>query len=162
MEQEAQLLTAYKMYRDLREPAKALVDTAKLNAAISALADQLATKADSLIDAIGEVTIQSGPAIRAARSYYDDLPDAVKAKVTKLAVLEAAEAKFVELRKANPSDEQDDTTDPAPKNNTLIFVIIAAAAVVVIAAAAVAVTLIHKKKAASTEEKPDSQENSEE
>lgn len=162
MEQEAQLLTACKMYRDLREPAKALVDTTKLNAAISALADQLAAKADSLIDAIGEVTIQSGPAIRAARSYYDDLPDAVKAKVTKLAVLEAAEAKFVELRKANPSDEQDDTTDPAPKNNTLIFVIIAAAAVVVIAAAAVAVILIHKKKAASTEEKPDSQENNEE
>ena len=147
MEQEAQLLTVYKMYRDLREPAKALVDATKLNNAISALADQLAAKADSLIDAIGEVTTLSGPAIRAARSYYDDLPDAVKAKVTKLSVLEAAEAKFAALRKANPSGKQDGTTDPAPKNNTLIIVIIAVAAVVVIGAAVVAVILIRKKKA---------------
>ena len=133
----------------MREPAKALVDATKLNNAISALADQLAAKADSLIDAIGEVTLQSGPAIRAARSYYDDLPDAVKAKVTKLSVLEAAEAKFAALRKANPSGKQDGTTDPAPapKNNTLIIVIIAVAAVVVIGAAVVAVILIRKKKA---------------
>lgn len=152
MEHEMQVLTAYWMYSDLPEDVKALVDTTKLDAAISALADGLAAKADQLIDAIGEVTLQSEKAIRAARDYYDGLPDGAKAKVTKLSVLEAAEEKIAELKAANPTFKPDPepAPAPAPKNNTVLIVVIAAAAVLV--AAGVVVFVVLRKKKSKTEE----------
>ena len=146
-----QVLTAYWMYSDLPEDVKALVNTDKLNAAISALTDGLAAKADQLIDAIGEVKIQSEKAIRAARDYYDGLPAAAQEKVTKLAVLEAAEEKIAELKAANPTFKPDPepAPAPAPKNNTVLIVVIAAAAVLV--AAGVVVFVVLRKKKSKTE-----------
>ena len=150
MEHEMQVLTAYWMYSDLPEDVKALVNADKLNAAISALTDGLAAKADALIDAIGEVTLQSEKAIRAARDYYDSLPDGAKAKVTKLAVLEAAEEKIAELKAANPTFKSEPAPAPAPKNNTVLIIVIVAA-VVLAAAAVVTLVLIRKKKATGGE-----------
>jgi len=150
MEHEMQVLTAYWMYSDLPENVKALVNADKLNAAISALAVGLAAKADALIDAIGEVKIQSELAIRAARDYYDGLPAAAQEKVTKLAVLEAAEEKIAELKAANPTFKSEPAPAPAPKNNTVLIVVIVAA-VVLAAAAVVTLVLIRKKKATGGE-----------
>jgi len=160
MENEAQVMNVYKMYCNLLEITREKVDTQKLDAALAALADPQAAEADRLIDAIGEVTLQSEAAIKAARSYYDALPEATKAKVTKLAVLEAAEATLLELRIADadpskpPVEDPGQTPDPGlenENNNTMTIVIIAAVAVVLIAGAVVALVLIRKKKSCTEE-----------
>ena len=66
--------------------------------AVEASADKKAAKAvDALIEAIGEVTLESEPAIIAARAAYEDLTAEQKALVTKLAALEAAEAAYKAL-----------------------------------------------------------------
>jgi len=151
MENEEQFVAAYKMYLDLSEDAKALVNADKLTGAAETMNPQLAAKADALIDAIGEVTLEKEAAIREARNYYNYLPEPAKALVTKLSVLEDAEDKLFELKQPTPPVTPPPLSDPdptpAPKNNTLTIVIIAVAAVVVIAAAVVAVILIRKKKA---------------
>ena len=131
VENEAQIINLLAMYNDLIDSTKAMVNAEKLNAAASALEVQQAAKADALIDAIGKVTKKSGGAIAAARSYYDSLPDGAKAKVTKLSVLEAAEAKLAKLLNGG---------------NTTVIVIVAVAAVVLIAGAATALVVIRKKK----------------
>ena len=62
--------------------------------------DEEAAKAvDALIDAIGEVTLEKEDAITAARKAHDELSDAAKALVTKLATLTAAETKLAQLKK---------------------------------------------------------------
>lgn len=58
-----------------------------------------ATKADQAISEIGVVTLESGELIAHAREVYDDCTDDVKACVTKLADLEAAEERLSELQK---------------------------------------------------------------
>ncbi len=63
-----------------------------------------AAAVDSKIDAIGEVTLESESKITEARTAYNTLTDAQKALVTKLPVLEAAEAKLTEL-KQNTADK---------------------------------------------------------
>jgi len=146
MENEEQFVAAYKMYLDLSEEAKALVNADKLTGAAETMNPQLAAKADALIDAIGEVTLEKEAAIREARNYYNYLPEPAKALVTKLSVLEDAEDKLFELKQPKPTPDPKPTPEPAPKNNTLTVVIIAVAAAVVIAAAVVAVILIRKKK----------------
>jgi hypothetical protein len=145
MENEEQVLSAYRMYSDLTEMAKAQVDATKLNDALRALETGLAAKADSLIDAIGEVTLNSELAIREARNYYDALPDGAKAKVTKLSVLEAAEERIAALKKENPTFKN--LGDPGnDKGGNLWLFIGIGAAVVVIVAAVVAVIVLRKKK----------------
>ena len=153
MENEKQFMEAYKMYMDLMDSTKDLVTNADaLLTAVASLEDQQAAKADGLIDAIGEVTLQKEPAILTARDYYDSLPEGAKAKVTKLSALEAAEAKLAELKQdayKNPpvaGGSQGNGTTPAPKGNTLTIVIIAVAAVAVIGAVAVVLILNKKKK----------------
>ena len=60
--------------------------------------DQIAAKGvDDLIDAIGEVTLESKDKIQAAKDAYDELNDNAKAMVTKLETLEAAIAAYEEL-----------------------------------------------------------------
>ena len=60
--------------------------------------DQAAAKVvDDLIEAIGEVTLESKEKIQTAKTAYDALTDAQKAYITKLAVLEAAIATYEEL-----------------------------------------------------------------
>ena len=61
---------------------------------------QLAAEAvDKMIDAIGEVTLESKEAVEGARAAYDALTDEGKELVTKLDTLTAAEAKLAELEK---------------------------------------------------------------
>ena len=60
-----------------------------------------AAAVDEKIDAIGDVTLESEEAIKAAREAYDALTDAQKELVTKLADLETAEKKLEELKKAD-------------------------------------------------------------
>ena len=75
----------------------------------------LAESVDALIDAIGEVTLESENAIAAARTAYDALTDAQKALVTKLSVLTAAEAKLQELKNESGSGTGNTGTDESDK-----------------------------------------------
>ena len=89
-------------YDELPEAKKALVDNyEKLTAAEEAyttLVDAAAAKAvDDLIDAIGEVTLESGDAIKAARAAYDALTDTQKELVKNYEKLLAAEELYEEL-----------------------------------------------------------------
>lgn len=89
-------------YDKLPEAKKALVDNyEKLTAAeeaYTALVDAAAAKAvDDLIDAIGEVTLESGDAIKAARAAYDALTDTQKELVKNYEELTAAEELYEEL-----------------------------------------------------------------
>ena len=89
-------------YDELPEAKKALVDNyEKLTAAeeaYTALVDAAAAKAvDDLIDAIGEVTLDSGDAIDAARAAYDALTDTQKELVKNYEKLLAAEELYEEL-----------------------------------------------------------------
>ena len=89
-------------YDELPEAKKALVDNyEKLTAAeeaYTAMVDAAAAKAvDDLIDAIGEVTLESGDAIKAARAAYDALTDTQKELVKNYEKLLAAEELYEEL-----------------------------------------------------------------
>ena len=56
--------------------------------------------AQEKINAIGEVTLESEEDIKTARAAYDALPEEIKAVVSNLDVLTAAEAKYAELKAA--------------------------------------------------------------
>ena len=58
-----------------------------------------AEKADELILAIGEVTLDSESTILAAKMYYDTLTDAQKAKVENYSILESALVAVDSLKK---------------------------------------------------------------
>jgi hypothetical protein len=125
------------MYNDLRDGAKAMVTNAdKLTSAANAALKVQAEKVDSMIDAIGTVTLESESAIVAARNAYEALSQEAKVQVTKLSVLEAAEARLAEL-KANPD---------AGNGSMIVIIVVIAAVVVVAAAAAVLVIVVRKKK----------------
>ena len=103
-------------YDKLPEAKKALVDNyEKLTAAeeaYTALVDAAAAKAvDDLIDAIGEVTLESGDAIKAARAAYDELPEAKKALVDNYEKLTAAEEAYTALVDAAAAKAVDDLID---------------------------------------------------
>ena len=93
---------AREAYDALTDTQKELVKNyEKLTAAeetYAALVDAAAAKAvDDLIDAIGEVTVDSGDAITAAREAYDALTDAQKELVENYEKLLAAEELYKEL-----------------------------------------------------------------
>ena len=94
---------AKKLLPDVEEKlAKAEADYKK--AVADAAQDQAdrdaAAAVDAKIEAIGTVTLEKESLITAARSAYEGLSDAAKDYVTKLGVLEAAEAKLNELKNA--------------------------------------------------------------
>lgn len=94
---------AKKLLPDAEEKlAKAEADYKK--AVADAAQDQAdrdaAAAVDAKIEAIGTVTLEKEGLITAARSAYEGLSDAAKEHVTKLGVLEAAEAKLNELKNA--------------------------------------------------------------
>lgn len=97
---------AKKLLPDAEEKlAKAEADYKKVLAdAAQDQADRDAAAAvDAKIEAIGTVTLEKEGLITAARSAYEGLSDAAKDHVTKLGVLEAAEAKLNELKNARGS-----------------------------------------------------------
>ena len=103
-------------YDELPEAKKALVDNyEKLTAAeeaYTALVDAAAAKAvDDLIDAIGEVTLESGDAIKAARAAYDALTDTQKELVKNYEELTAAEEAYANLVDAAAAKAVDDLID---------------------------------------------------
>ena len=103
-------------YDKLPEAKKALVDNyEKLTAAeeaYTALVDAAAAKAvDDLIDAIGEVTLESGDAIKAARAAYDALTDTQKELVKNYEELTAAEEAYTNLVDAAAAKAVDDLID---------------------------------------------------
>ena len=103
-------------YDKLPEAKKALVDNyEKLTAAeeaYTALVDAAAARAvDDLIDAIGEVTFESGDAIKAARAAYDALTDTQKELVKNYEKLTAAEETYAALVDAAAAKAVDDLID---------------------------------------------------
>ena len=103
-------------YDKLPDAKKALVDNyEKLTAAeeaYTALVDATAAKAvDDLIDAIGEVTLESGDAIKAARAAYDALTDTQKELVKNYEELTAAEEAYTNLVDAAAVKAVDDLID---------------------------------------------------
>ena len=103
-------------YDKLPEAKKVLVDNyEKLTAAeeaYTALVDAAAAKAvDDLIDAIGEVTADSGDAIKAARAAYDALTDTQKELVKNYEELTAAEEAYTNLVDAAAAKAVDDLID---------------------------------------------------
>ena len=81
----------------------------KLTAAEARLTDLKAARAvDDLIDAIGEVTLESEEAIAAARAAYEALTEAQKAEVKSYDKLTAAEARLADLKAAKPVDDMID------------------------------------------------------
>ena len=103
-------------YDKLPEAKKVLVDNyEKLTAAeeaYTALVDAAAAKAvDDLIDAIGEVTLESGDAIKAARAAYDALTDTQTELVKNYEKLTAAEEAYTALVDAAAAKAVDDLID---------------------------------------------------
>ena len=103
-------------YDKLPEAKKVLVDNyEKLTAAeeaYTALVDAAAAKAvDDLIDAIGEVTLESGDAIKAARAAYDALTDTQKELVKNYEKLTAAVDAYSALGDAAAAKAVDDLID---------------------------------------------------
>lgn len=96
---EEAIVAARAAYEALTEAQQAQVTNYdKLTAAEARLTDLKAAKAvDDLIDAIGEVTLESEEAIAAARAAYEALTEAQKAEVKSYDKLTAAEAAYARL-----------------------------------------------------------------
>ena len=92
---EAAVVAAEEAYAALTDEQQALVSNyADLVAARKAVNEAKADKVEKLIDAIGEVTYNSGDAIAAAEEAYAALTDEQKALVDNYDVLVAAIAKY--------------------------------------------------------------------
>ena len=83
--------------------------------------DKAAEDAESIIDAIGKVTLDSEKAIKEARDTYDALPDAAKKKVNNYKTLTDAEKQLSDLKKAasgtdNNASSKKNTNATSTKN----------------------------------------------
>ena len=107
---EEAITAARAAYEALTEAQKAQVTNYdKLTAAEARLTDLKAAKAvDDMIDAIGEVTLESEEAIAAARAAYEALTEAQQAEVKSYDKLTAAEARLADLKAAKPVDDMID------------------------------------------------------
>ena len=110
LESEEAIAAARAAYEALTEAQKAEAKSYdKLTAAEARLADLKAAKpVDDMIDAIGEVTLDSESAIQAARAAYDALTEEQKAEVKNYDVLTAAEARLADLKAAKAVDDMID------------------------------------------------------
>ena len=99
---------AYEALTDAQKPL--VTKLSVLEAAEAKIADLTSAKAvdDAIaaLPAVDELTLDNGDAVTAARTAYNALTDTQKPLVTKLSVLEAAEAKIADLTAANAVDEQ--------------------------------------------------------
>ena len=68
---------------------------------------QAAAEVDALIDSLGEITLESGPALEAARDAYESLDDEAKAEVGQLKALDQAETSFEYLGNKALAEEVD-------------------------------------------------------
>ena len=104
---EEAITAARAAYEALTETQKEQVTNYNvLTAAEARLADLKAAKAvDDMIDAIGEVTLESEGAIDAARAAYEALTEAQQAEVKSYDKLTAAEARLAVLKPAKPVEK---------------------------------------------------------
>ena len=104
---EEAIVAARAAYGALTEAQQAQVTNYdKLTAAEARLTDLKAAKAvDDMIDAIGEVTLESEEAIAAARAAYEALTEAQQAEVKSYDKLTAAEARLAVLKPAKPVEK---------------------------------------------------------
>ena len=104
---ESAIAAARTAYEALTEAQQAEVKNYdKLTAAEARLADLKAAKpVDDMIDAIGEVTLESEGAIDAARAAYEALTEAQQAEVKSYDKLTAAEARLADLKAAKPVEK---------------------------------------------------------
>ena len=107
---EEAITAARAAYEALTETQKEQVTNYNvLTAAEARLADLKAAKAvDDMIDAIGEVTLESEGAIDAARAAYEALTEAQQAEVKSYDKLTAAEARLADLKAAKAVDDMID------------------------------------------------------
>ena len=107
LESEEAIVAARAAYKALTEAQQAEVKSYdKLTAAEARLTDLKAAKAvDDMIDAIGEVTLESESAIDAARAAYEALTEAQQAEVKSYDKLTAAEARLAVLKPAKPVEK---------------------------------------------------------
>ena len=107
LESEEAIVAARAAYEALTEAQKAQVTNYdKLTAAEARLANLKAAKpVDDMIDAIGEVTLESEDAIAAARAAYEALTEAQQAEVKSYDKLTAAEARLAVLKPAKPVEK---------------------------------------------------------
>ena len=107
---EEAIVAARTAYEALTEAQQAEVKNYdKLTAAEARLADLKAAKAvDDMIDAIGEVTLESEETIAAARAAYEALTEAQQAEVKSYDKLTAAEARLADLKAAKAVDDMID------------------------------------------------------
>ena len=107
---EEAITAARAAYEALTETQKEQVTNYNvLTAAEARLADLKAAKAvDDMIDAIGEVTLESEETIAAARAAYEALTEAQQAEVKSYDKLTAAEARLADLKAAKPVDDMID------------------------------------------------------
>ena len=110
LESEEAITAARAAYEALTEAQQAQVTNYdKLTAAEARLTDLKAAKAvDDMIDAIGEVTLESEEAIDAARAAYEALTEAQQAEVKSYDKLTAAEARLADLKAAKAVDDMID------------------------------------------------------
>ena len=107
LESKTEIDTARAAYDALTDAQKALVRNYRgtLQAAEDVYDGLVAAGVDSLIDAIGTpVTLESKGKIETARTAYDTLSNAQKNKVTKYAILQAAESEYADLTAAKSVD----------------------------------------------------------
>ena len=107
---EEAITAARAAYEALTEAQQAQVTNYdKLTAAEARLADLKAAKpVDDMIDAIGQVTLESEDAIAAARAAYEALTEAQQAEVKSYDKLTAAEARLADLKAAKAVDDMID------------------------------------------------------
>ncbi len=104
---EEAITAARAAYEALTEAQQAQVTNYdKLTAAEARLADLKAAKpVDDMIDAIGQVTLESEDAIAAARAAYEALTEAQQAEVKSYDKLTSAEARLAVLKPAKPVEK---------------------------------------------------------
>lgn len=112
LEKEAAITTARSAYDAAETEVKAAIQMLpELEEAEVELHRMEVSKAaeeiDALIEAIGEVTLESEESIGAARSAYDLAEEEIKAEVGQLTVLAEAEERLVYLRKKAQAEEMD-------------------------------------------------------
>ena len=107
---EKAIVAVRAAYEALTEAQQAQVTNYdKLTAAEARLTDLKAAKAvDDMIDAIGEVTLESEDAIAAVRAAYEALTEAQQAEVKSYDKLTAAEARLADLKAAKAVDDMID------------------------------------------------------
>ena len=101
IDSEAAISAAEEAYSNASPEVQALVEnTSVLEAATDALSGLRIAKAEKLISAIGEVTLERADAIRQAQDVYNALSATDKKKVSNTDVLDAATTRLKELAKA--------------------------------------------------------------